>query len=197
MIYFYSERPLTQVEQERAAEQAAKRSKAQKLAYKLMPKSMRVSVERDQPLPFHKNIAYYPDFLWREAKVIIEIDGASHRNYDRKQKDIFKEKICRRYDFKVIRILNEDIACNVGFWQKLVEEFKKIDPINERSIFAGFIYDLSLLIDEELRRTIDVNYGCDSIEDIPYYPKYTGWTEFSNLINSVKNLHMNLCQNPH
>ena len=194
MIYFYSDRQLTQVEQQRATEQASKRSKAQKLAYKLMPESMRASVERDQPLPFYKNTAYYPDFLWREAKVIIEIDGASHRNHDRKNEDFMKDQTCRRYGFKVIRIWNEDVAFNVGFWQKLVEEFIKMETTGNREIIAGFIEDLNLLIDEELRRATDINYGCDSIEDIPIYPKNTGWLEFSTLIDSVKKLHMQLCE---
>jgi very-short-patch-repair endonuclease len=194
MIYFYNDRPLTQVEQERAAEQASMRSKAQKLAYKLMPESMRASVERDVPLPFFKTLCYYPDFLWREAKVIIEIDGASHRNRKRKEEDFIKDQTCRNHGFKVIRIWNEDTAFNVGFWQKLVEEFMKIEPIREREIFAGFIEDLNSLIDEEVRRTTDINYGCDSFEDIAFYPKNTGWRGFSLLINSVKKQHMQLCQ---
>ncbi len=94
MIYYYSERRLSPFEQMRAHEQIEKRTKAMKFAFDIMPQSMKASVELDQALPFNR-IAYYPDFMWHQEKVIIEIDGSSHRSYERKREDFIKDQICR------------------------------------------------------------------------------------------------------
>ncbi len=188
MIYFYSDRSLTSIEQRRAKEQISKRSKAQKLAFEFMPESMRTSVERDHALPFN-GTAYFPDFLWRAAKVIIEIDGASHRSPERRRDDFFKDQTCRRFGFKVIRILNEDVSHKLGFWQKLIDEFRKIEPVGQRAIFAGFIADLTALVEEEVSLSTNVSCGCNTIEPIPFFPRHTGCSEFTKLINSVRRLH--------
>lgn len=191
MIYFYSDRPLTHIEQRRTEEQIRLRSKAQLLAYDFMPECMRASVERDQALTFSRT-AYFPDFLWRAAKVIIEIDGASHRNLERRREDFIKDQTCRRFGFKVIRILNEDVSTKVGFWQKLIDEFRKIEPVGQRAIFAGFIADLTALVEEEESLSTNISYGCNNIEPIPFFPRHTGCSEFTKLINSVRRLHSGL-----
>lgn len=193
MIYYYSERQLSPFEQMRAHEQIEKRTKAMKFAFDIMPQSMKASVELDQALPFN-HIAYYPDFMWRQEKVIIEIDGSSHRSYERKRKDFIKDQTCRRYGFFVIRVRNEDLSCKIGFWLKLIEEFSKINPVGERAIFEGYIEELSALVEEELTISSEYYNGSDRIEQILYFPIHTGWAEFSQLINNVKQLHENVSE---
>ena len=67
---------------------------------------------------------YIVDFICREKKIIIEIDGGQHNNpcdieYDKKRTEFLNT-----LGFKVIRFWNSDIDNNiVGAYQVLLREF--------------------------------------------------------------------------
>jgi len=73
---------------------------------------------------------YIADFICREKKIIIEIDGGQHNeskniNYDNKRTEFLYSK-----GYKVIRFWNNDIDKNlVGVYEKLKEVFNVIDTV--------------------------------------------------------------------
>ena len=145
-------RELTPDEVTRAMEQKDKRTKYERRAYSLLPACMKKCVERNPPIAFAKlKTAYYPDLLFREAKICVEIDGGYHHN--RRFEDYIRDKSFERRGFTVIRILNMDTRVDVAFWQRLLEGLDQCDTSRE---------DIHLYINE-LRKTIDdVTKSCNS-----------------------------------
>ena len=118
-------RELTANEVEQAHEQKEKRTQSEKVAYRLLPWSMRQNVERNPPVAFVEcKSAFFPDLFLRNEKVCIEIDGGYHCK--RERQDAHRDKVFRKHGFIVIRIKNLDTCINVAFWERLLEGLTRI-----------------------------------------------------------------------
>lgn len=123
------------------------RSQSEKVAYRLLPKSMRKNVERNHPVAFVGTSAYFPDLLLRKEKICIEIDGRYHKN--RYNEDRRRDEAFIKGGYIVIRIKNEDTRVNVAFWQRLLEGLEGYEV--DREEIRPFIDELRKMIDDEIR----------------------------------------------
>ena len=122
------------------------RTQSEKVAYRLLPKSMRMNIERNHPVAFVGTSAYFPDLLLRKEKICIEIDGRYHKkryNEDRRRDEAFIKG-----GFIVIRIKNEDTRVKVAFWERLLEGLEGSEV--DREDIKPFIDELRKMIDEEI-----------------------------------------------
>lgn len=164
----YEYRTLTAEEMVRADEQRKERTSAEKEAYRLLPENMRERVERNSPVAFEGHKAFYPDLLFRDEKIIIEIDGGVHRKYEQQRIDEHRNGVFKDHGFHVIRILNEDVCVNVAFWQRVVKGLSKINPVENRTDVCDFIADLNELIHQETIRSVSLD---DDDFDYVFFPK--------------------------
>lgn len=56
-----------------------------------------------------KGIFYIVDFLDKKKKIVIEIDGNYHNNWEQKEKDAIRTKHLESLGYKVYRITNGDV----------------------------------------------------------------------------------------
>ena len=123
------------------------RTQSEKVAYRLLPKSMRKNVERNSAVAFaDSNTLYFPDLLLRKERVCIEIDGDYHKK--RKEKDERRDNLFISHGFIVIRIKNQDTQVDVAFWQQLLDGLEK-DGAN-RSDINSFTSELRQMINDEI-----------------------------------------------
>lgn len=66
---------------------------------------------------------YVVDFICREKKLIIEIDGGQHNQDEIKEYDELRSKYLESKGFKVIRFWNNDIDTNI---ESVVNEISKL-----------------------------------------------------------------------
>ena len=57
---------------------------------------------------------YFADFLCREARLIVEVDGATHSTDEELHKDVTRTAFLERVGFKVIRVQNDDVLQRNG-----------------------------------------------------------------------------------
>lgn len=123
------------------------RTQSEKVAYQLLPKSMKERVERNSAVAFaDSNTLYFPDLLLRKERVCIEIDGDYHKK--RKEKDERRDNLFISHGFIVIRIKNQDTKVDVAFWQQLLDGLEK-DGGN-RSDINTFTSELRQMINDEI-----------------------------------------------
>ena len=123
------------------------RTQSEKVAYRLLPKSMRKNVERNSAVAFaDSNTLYFPDLLLRKERVCIEIDGDYHKK--RKEKDERRDNLFISHGFIVIRIKNQDTKVDVAFWQQLLDGLEK-DGGNRNDI-NSFTSELRQMINDEI-----------------------------------------------
>ncbi len=73
--------------------------------------------------------SYIVDFVCREKKIIIEIDGGQHNHDDDKEYDKKRTEYLKSLGFRVIRFWNNDIDKNLeGVYRKLQMEFGELPP---------------------------------------------------------------------
>ena len=90
---------------------------------------------------------FFPDLLFREEKICIELDGGYH--WGRIRQDTYRDETFAKHGFTTIRIKNLDTCVNVCFWQRLVEG---LENINNRSPFVDtLIIELHKMIDTEIQ----------------------------------------------
>jgi len=65
---------------------------------------------------------YVVDFAWLSARIVIEVDGASHSIEGRADEDIERDAFLRSQGFRVIRIRDQDAIANRPSAFALVEE---------------------------------------------------------------------------
>lgn len=141
-------RALTAEELVRAAEQPKQRTKYEKAAYRLLPKSMKMVAEINPPTAFKGHKAFYPDLLFHEDKFLIEIDGEIH--WERGRQDRHRNKVFEEFGYTTIRIKNKYVCNNVLFWSHLIHGLCNI-PKEKRSVkIAQYIKDLNELIEKEM-----------------------------------------------
>lgn len=54
-------------------------------------------------------IVFFGDFYFRNFKLLVEIDGASHRGDDAKEKDAWRTKLIEAWKVTVVRITNTEL----------------------------------------------------------------------------------------
>ena len=139
----------------RGAIHFAKRTEFEQRAYMLLPKSMRVNVERNPTVAFPESKAYYPDLFMVKEKICIEIDGGYHNMSKRMRLDAKRDNIFRSYGYTVIRIKNEDVRINVVFWQRLVEGLENIE--SGRPDIQAYVNELHQMIDTTKRSWTEID----------------------------------------
>ncbi|MGH6925383.1 MAG: endonuclease domain-containing protein [Propylenella sp.] len=65
---------------------------------------------------------YVVDFAWLSARIVIEVDGASHDLSGRVDHDLAKDTFLRSRGFRVIRVRDSDAIANVERAFALIEE---------------------------------------------------------------------------
>ena len=98
------------------------------------------SLKQQYKVDWCKNIKHLPfDFVIKERKIIIELDGKQHfeqiGNWQSPEKnreiDIYKMKCANENDFSIIRILQKDVYNNKYNWvSELCENIEKITNEN-------------------------------------------------------------------
>lgn len=69
----------------------------------------------------HPERGYILDFLCLDRAVIIEVDGASHRDEDRARKDRVRDAVLARLGFLTFRVSNEAVRNRV---QEVIEQVR-------------------------------------------------------------------------
>jgi very-short-patch-repair endonuclease len=68
---------------------------------------------------------YIVDFLCKEYKVALEIDGGIHDEEDQKEHDLSRTIFLNELDYQILRIKNEDIYNNLQFTLEDIYTFIK------------------------------------------------------------------------
>lgn len=140
-------RELTPDEMKQAMGQKDKRSQSERIAYRLLPWSMRQRVEQNPAIAFKDcNVVFFPDLLFRNERICIEIDGGYH--FKRQRQDEYRDIMFKSHGFIVIRIKNLDTRVDVAFWQRLLEVLEKDG--GDRSDIRPFVSELRQMIDNEM-----------------------------------------------
>jgi len=144
----FLERPLTVEELNRAAEQPVKRSRYEKMAYRLLPESMKRIVKKNQPVAFVGHKAFYPDLFFGGDKFLIEIDGVNHLSKFRQDKH--RDRVFDLKGFFTIRIFTKHVRSRITFWTLLMTDLIKINKVRKSSKIKQYIDDLNNLINKEM-----------------------------------------------
>lgn len=72
---------------------------------------------------------YIVDFICKEAKIIIEIDGGQHNEANNKEKDNIRTQYLESKGYKVVRFWNNEVYENIEGVIKTLEE--NINPLQE------------------------------------------------------------------
>lgn len=68
---------------------------------------------------------YIVDFLCKEYKVVLEVDGGIHETVDQKEHDLNRTIFLNECGYAVLRIHNEDVHINLKSTLKNIESFIK------------------------------------------------------------------------
>lgn len=151
-------RELTTEEMEQALGQKDKRTQSERTAYRLLPRIMRLHVERNPAIAFEGcNVVFFPDLFFRHEKICVEIDGGYH--FKRQRQDEYRDKIFKSHGFIVIRIKNRDTLVNVAFWERLLEGLNKVEDTAFHPHLTIMKEELRRMISDEIRNW--TNIGAD------------------------------------
>ncbi len=56
---------------------------------------------------------YFADFVCREEKLIVEVDGATHSTDDERRRDAKREEFMRERGYRIARFVNDDVYRNM------------------------------------------------------------------------------------
>ena len=141
-------RNLTAKEEVRAAEQPQMRSRYEKMAYRLLPPSLKDVVEKNPEVAFHSHAAYLPDLFFYEDKFFVEIDGFSH--VDRKNQDKHRNLFFAHNGYSTIRIKNHQVSYKIWFWLRLENGLLRMPKEKRTARVKCAIRELDDLINSEL-----------------------------------------------
>jgi very-short-patch-repair endonuclease len=69
---------------------------------------------------------FFVDFLCREARLIVEVDGATHGEDDERQRDASRAAALERRGYRIVRVTNEDVVRNLdGVLDGLLRELER------------------------------------------------------------------------
>jgi very-short-patch-repair endonuclease len=107
-------------------------------------------------------LQYIADFMCKELKLVIEVDGSTHQYEEISEKDKQKTNDLERAGFKVIRITDEEVLKNMnGVMQAIgfvVEEREKTHPLHPRQ--RGTTTPASCALDRRPQRRKRGTGGC-------------------------------------
>jgi very-short-patch-repair endonuclease len=70
---------------------------------------------------------YFADFVCRERKLVVEVDGATHGSNDEIASDASRTTKLARMGYRVYRVTNEDVACNLeGTLESILHRLEKL-----------------------------------------------------------------------
>ena len=141
-------RDLTAKEEVRAAEQPQTRTKYEKMAYRLLPPSLKAVAEKNPEVAFYSHAAYYPDLFFYEDKFLVEIDGFSH--IDRKNQDKHRNWFFANNGYSTIRIRNHQVCNKILFWTKLEIGLLRMPKEKRTARIECAIRELDEIINTEL-----------------------------------------------
>lgn len=122
------------------------RSWVEKKAYWLFPECMKKRSNSNTPVPFEDQTRF-PDFLFREEKIIIEIDGKRHYEGDQPEEDRERDELFKNDGFIVIRIPASLVNTPLDYWFRLFCELAKIERTANRESLEEFINALDQKIE--------------------------------------------------
>ena len=95
--------------------------------YALRAKQLGYTFNRQRPV-----LNYIADFMCKELKLIIEVDGYTHLLKDVIDNDIIRQQRLENVGFKVIRFKDEEVLKEINRVREVIqitiEELKKINP---------------------------------------------------------------------
>ena len=65
---------------------------------------------------------YVVDFAWLSARIVVEVDGASHDLEGRREQDLERDRFLKTQGFKVVRVRDADAIANSGEAFRGIEE---------------------------------------------------------------------------
>jgi very-short-patch-repair endonuclease len=69
---------------------------------------------------------FFVDFLCREARLIVEVDGATHGEDDERQRDAARTAALQRLFYRIYRVSNDDVMRNLsGVLNGLLHELER------------------------------------------------------------------------
>lgn len=152
-------RTLSPKEMEYAHEQFSSRTKEENTAYWYFPKNMKARMKRNYPIALEGcDMAYYPDFVLFDERIIIEIDGGYHNGEKQVGRDKKKDQVFHENGYAIIRIKNEDTSVNVSFWERLIEGLSKLDSNGKRATIPSYIKELKTMRDKEIHLWTSLDY---------------------------------------
>lgn len=81
---------------------------------------------RFRRLKFRRQVNIGPfiaDFLCKEYKVIIELDGSIHNEVDQKEYDLHRDEFLTKRGYNVLRFKNEDIQNDIQNTLRIIDNF--------------------------------------------------------------------------
>jgi very-short-patch-repair endonuclease len=128
--------------------------------YKYLQDNFNYFVDREKKFEWCKNINYMPfDFHILELNLIVEIDGAQHKEQitnwlspeETQARDKYKMLVAKENNYTVIRLCQNDIWTDKGNWK---EKFEKAFHNYEKPslVFIGDFYD-----DDHISSVVSIN----------------------------------------
>jgi very-short-patch-repair endonuclease len=56
---------------------------------------------------------YFADFVCREQKLVVEIDGATHSTDEERARDALRDRFLREQGYRILRVENDDVRRNI------------------------------------------------------------------------------------
>ncbi len=124
------------------------RTRFENLVYGYLPSDMKSEAIRNQYFHVSEDEFFYPDFLFGEAKIIIEIDGESHINKENTDRD--RDQLLRERGYDVLRFQNEETCNCIFFLYRLQYELRKLQNENSPKKLNAYIDDIQQVLDNKV-----------------------------------------------
>lgn len=131
------EKNMNNQNEQQGLEERASHTRDERNAYRAMPELMKMRVKRNPMIWYGTIKNYFPDLLFEDCKVVIEIDGRSHNKrveYDTERDERFEEM-----GYVVLRFKNEETRKRKEFLQKLLNKFEQIEKKQGRYGLSTYI----------------------------------------------------------
>jgi very-short-patch-repair endonuclease len=102
-------------------------TKHEKIVWELLKENSILGLKFRRQHPINNYIA---DFYCHKVKLVVEIDGESHRNAASKEYDENRTNVINNFNIEVIRFNNEDVTHNLPYVKRIIE-LKCLELLNE------------------------------------------------------------------
>lgn len=136
------------------------RTDSERRVFSYLPESIKEVILRNHRVSFRKCVVFYPDFFLPEAKIVIEIDGGSHKDKKRQRKDQRKDREFAEHGYAMLRFCNEETIDEIAFLHKLYYRLLGIEGLREQKYGQKFIEG----IENVLYENDDEEYVVDESE---------------------------------